>query len=103
LKKIVIIGGSHSGFSSAWLLINGTAAYNSAYASSIDSGAEGYKPQAKAPDAVIKFNENCTICCKCASITYIRPSMYKRFAFNNPLKESESKCRINFLLYSLKR
>lgn len=27
LKKIVIIGGSHSGFSSAWMLLNGPAAY----------------------------------------------------------------------------
>jgi hypothetical protein len=28
LKKIVIIGGSHSGFSSAWMLLNGPATYN---------------------------------------------------------------------------
>lgn len=27
LKKIVIIGGSHSGFSSAWMLLNGPATY----------------------------------------------------------------------------
>jgi hypothetical protein len=27
LKKIVIIGGSHSGFSCAWMLLNGPAAY----------------------------------------------------------------------------
>lgn len=26
-KKIVIIGGSHSGFSCAWMLLNGPAAY----------------------------------------------------------------------------
>ena len=27
LKNIVIIGGSHSGFSSAWLILNGPASY----------------------------------------------------------------------------
>ena len=27
-RKIVIIGGSHSGFSSAWILLNGPACYN---------------------------------------------------------------------------
>ena len=27
LKKIVIIGGSHSGFSCAWMLLNGPATY----------------------------------------------------------------------------
>jgi 6-phosphofructokinase len=27
LKKIVIIGGSHSGFSAAWLMLNGPATY----------------------------------------------------------------------------
>ena len=28
LKKIVIVGGSHSGFSCAWMLLNGPATYN---------------------------------------------------------------------------
>jgi 6-phosphofructokinase len=27
LKKIVIVGGSHSGFSAAWLMLNGPATY----------------------------------------------------------------------------
>ena len=27
-KNIVIIGGSHSGFSAAWLMLNGPATYN---------------------------------------------------------------------------
>jgi len=27
LKKIVIVGGSHSGFSCAWLILNGPASY----------------------------------------------------------------------------
>lgn len=27
-RKIVIVGGSHSGFSSAWVLLNGPACYN---------------------------------------------------------------------------
>jgi predicted NAD/FAD-binding protein len=27
MKKIVIIGGSHSGFSCAWMLLNGPTAY----------------------------------------------------------------------------
>ena len=28
MKNIVIIAGSHSGFSTAWLLLNGPATYN---------------------------------------------------------------------------
>jgi hypothetical protein len=28
LKKIVIVGGSHSGFSCAWMLLNGPATFN---------------------------------------------------------------------------
>lgn len=28
LKNIVIIGGSHSGFSCAWMMLNGPATYN---------------------------------------------------------------------------
>ena len=54
LKKIVIIGGSHSGFSCAWMLLNGPAAY--------------YKNNAglhidKEPHAQRKQIKNCVDCC----------------------------------------
>jgi hypothetical protein len=59
LKKIVIVGGSHSGFSSAWLLLNGPATYNKNLAA---------KPQTKRfmehpPSAPIKSITGCTECC----------------------------------------
>ncbi len=39
-NKIVIIGGSHSGFSAAWLLLNGPATFNSN--NSIDKKDESF-------------------------------------------------------------
>jgi hypothetical protein len=48
--KVVIIGGSHSGFSCAWMLLNGPAAQ---------------KYQMKAPNANRKVQKQCSECCSC--------------------------------------
>jgi len=54
LKKIVIIGGSHSGFSCAWMLLNGPAAYyNNNAGIFVD----------KEPNAQRKYIKNCLDCC----------------------------------------
>ena len=50
MKKIVIIGGSASGFSAAWLLLNGPGLHES---------------NIKFPTAKIKQLQNCSDCCKC--------------------------------------
>jgi predicted NAD/FAD-binding protein len=56
LKKIVIIGGSHSGFSCAWMLLNGPAAYyNNNAGLMVD----------KEPNAQRKAIKNCPDCCHC--------------------------------------
>ena len=58
-KKIVIIGGSHSGFSCAWMLLNGPAAYYMNNAGiSID----------KEPHATRKYAKNCLDCCQCGIV-----------------------------------
>ena len=56
LKKIVIIGGSHSGFSCAWMLLNGPATYYRNNA--------GIKVD-KEPTAQRKTIKNCIDCCFC--------------------------------------
>jgi hypothetical protein len=47
IKRIVIIGGSASGFSSAWLLINGPGLH------------ENYSSSSKYPNAKLKSIINC--------------------------------------------
>lgn len=54
----MIVGGSHSGFSCAWLMLNGPATYNRN--NSIDSTK--YKSM---PDAKIKSIDGCQECCTC--------------------------------------
>eukprot|EP00347_Sterkiella_histriomuscorum_P013633 403363974 len=56
LKKIVIIGGSHSGFSCAWMLLNGPATY---YKNNAGISVE------KEPNAQRKQIKNCPDCCQC--------------------------------------
>lgn len=56
LKKIVIIGGSHSGFSCAWMLLNGPAAY---YSNNAGIHIE------KEPYAQRKAARACLDCCQC--------------------------------------
>ena len=58
LKNIVIIGGSHSGFSCAWLMLNGPATYNKNNVLN--------KNLTKFPEAMIKSNANCFECCTCS-------------------------------------
>ena len=56
LQNIVIIGGSASGFSAAWMILNGPACVQNA-------GEEGYL-QSGAP-AARKVIPNCKDCCSC--------------------------------------
>lgn len=58
-KRVVIIGGSHSGFSCAWMLLNGPAAY--------------YRNNAglfidREPSAIRKSVKNCMDCCQCGIV-----------------------------------
>lgn len=59
-KNIVIVGGSHSGFSCAWMLLNGPATYNR-------NTAIRTSHRTSVPGAVYKSNPNCTDCCTCSS------------------------------------
>jgi hypothetical protein len=59
LKNIVIIGGSHSGFSAAWMILNGPATYNR-------NNIYNKKQSNSFPDAVIKSNPHCIECCTCS-------------------------------------
>ena len=58
LKNIVIVGGSHSGFSCAWMLLHGPATYNknTAIRSSF---------QERVPGGPVRANQNCVECCTC--------------------------------------
>lgn len=58
-KNIVIIGASHSGFSAAWLMLNGPATYNS----NCQLGPQ--KQYSSFPDAPLKSNPHCQECCTC--------------------------------------
>lgn len=58
-KRVVIIGGSHSGFSCAWMLLNGPAAY---YRN--NAGI----PVDKEPYAQRKYVKNCVDCCQCGVV-----------------------------------
>lgn len=56
IKKVVIVGGSHSGFSAAWLLLNGPA--DVFHNSHMRSSCASHKKQ-KFPDAVFKTIQDC--------------------------------------------
>jgi len=56
--NIVIIGGSHSGFSCAWMLLNGPAL--------LQTNSLGIMtPNNKMPGAIRKSFKNCHACCGC--------------------------------------
>jgi hypothetical protein len=66
--KVVIIGGSHSGFSCAWLLLNGPAMFQKCF-----KVLQQTTPQdenqlaAKIPHAYRKQVKNCIPCCTCGN------------------------------------
>ena len=62
--KIVIIGGSHSGFSCAWMLLHGPAMYNRCEIPNEEAGMECTRPT-RVPFAVRKGIKNCVTCCSC--------------------------------------
>ena len=61
MKNIVIVGGSHSGFSSAWMLLHGPTLYCK----------NNYRDYHEMPDGQIKKMSNCPNCCLC------KPSLAK--------------------------
>lgn len=67
-KKIVIVGGSHSGFSCTWLMLNQKPAHE------LERKEVSNIISKKAPGALRKTLANCKVCCSC--------------------KQSESKCKI---------
>lgn len=65
-KKVVIIGGSHSGFSAAWLLLNGPASMlHNSHEKPTCSYDYDRKGKYHFPDAVFKTMHECTRCCVC--------------------------------------
>lgn len=58
-KKIVIVGGSHSGFSCAWMLINQRPAHES------DENYEKLNLNGKPLGATRRVVNNCQLCCQC--------------------------------------
>lgn len=69
-RKIVIIGGSHSGFSTAWILLNGPAdiMHNTHVKPTVQYEKER-KKKFQFPGAAERSIENCTRCCVCHYIT----------------------------------
>ena len=65
-KKIVIIGGSHSGFSTAWILLNGPAdiLHNTHVKPSVQYVKEN-TGRFEFPGAPIRSIDNCQRCCVC--------------------------------------
>ena len=66
LRNIVIIGGSHSGFSAAWMLMNGPAdlLHNTHVRPTCQlRHVKGTKVHF--PDAVFRSIADCKTCCKC--------------------------------------
>lgn len=58
LKNIVIIGGSASGWSTAWLLLNGPATY-------YKNNSIKLNQRIQFPSARVKSIQNCKDCCQC--------------------------------------
>lgn len=57
-KNIVIVGGSHSGFGCAWMILNGPATYNR-------NNSINDKTYQQMPEAPFKQLQNCEECCSC--------------------------------------
>jgi hypothetical protein len=80
-KKIVIIGGSHSGFSCAWMLLNGPAAY---YRNNADISVD------KEPHAPRKAIKNCIDCCQCGIVlSNLRRAKLAKEGMTSPPKSSK--------------
>jgi hypothetical protein len=57
-RNIVIVGGSHSGFSCAWMILNGPATYKR-------NNSLNHTSHTTFPDAPLKNIPNCDDCCTC--------------------------------------
>ena len=63
----MIIGGSHSGFSAAWMLLNGPAdiMHNTHVKPSVQYDVNDKNMPFRFPDAVFKTSVDCPKCCGC--------------------------------------
>ena len=69
-KRIVIIGGSHSGFSTAWILLNGPA--DILHNTHVVPSCQKIKKNTgkfSFPDAAMRQIENCQRCCMCSHLS----------------------------------
>lgn len=65
-RRIVIIGGSHSGFSAAWMLLNGPASLlKNTHITPQCQEAYRQTGEFSFPEAVYKTTESCSRCCAC--------------------------------------
>lgn len=90
--KVVIIGASHSGFSSAWLMLNGPASYNS-------HNSLKLKKWSSFPESLKYQNENCAICnseCICLGSQF----QYEEIEFDYGSLPEFSECQIKIIYRS---
>jgi hypothetical protein len=66
MRNIVIVGGSHSGFSAAWMLMNGPAdILHNTHVKPTCQLKHAKRTRVHFPDAVFKTISECKVCCTC--------------------------------------
>ena len=93
IKKIVIVGGSHSGFSSAWMLLNGPA--DLWHNTSINNSQKKDHKEGEAynfPGAVYKSTDACTRCCNCKGGSKT-PSKMSKKASDSGAESKKDACK----------
>jgi hypothetical protein len=75
--KIVIVGGSHSGFSCAWLMLHQRPAQNTSKCQD-----KIFISDSKAPGCQRKYMNNCKICCHCSNKAFA-PDFSQKIAAQN--------------------
>lgn len=95
IKKIVIVGGSHSGFSSAHMLLNGPTDlwHNTSINNTQKKNHKEGEPYVF-PGAVYKTSDKCTSCCVC-SLLSPKKSPSKLSKKSSDLEASPSKPKKN--------
>lgn len=92
IKKIVIVGGSHSGFSSAWMLLNGPA--DLWHNTSINNSQKKDHKEGEAynfPGAVYKSTDVCPRCCNCKGSK--TPSKMSKKASDSGAESKKDACK----------
>jgi hypothetical protein len=69
VRKVVIIGGSHSGFSAAWMLLNGPADIlkNTSVKPTVQYDVYDRNKEFKFPGSCFKSIKDCETCCTCST------------------------------------